>query len=210
MLFQVFFVPELNSFRILLLPSGRPQAFPAAWPWPFKHFCPFRRIEINRIKFRFGIAIIITKLIDTYKDYVKRRGFNVYREKDENGRYKSIKEAALIYSFETYIHTIIDELEGKIYPEANTGLGKNDMIINIGNNELIVETKIYYSPGKFINGKKQLAYYCKSLGLTSGVYLVFCPTNKVNYPETVKEGTENIENIEISTYLVSYDETKWD
>ena len=56
-------------------------------------------------------------------------------EKDENDNYKSIKEASLIYSFETFITAIMQELEGKIYREADTGLGKSDMIINIANNE---------------------------------------------------------------------------
>jgi len=157
----------------------------------------------------------LEKLITTYKEYVKRRGFNVYREKDEKGNYKSIREAALIYSFETFIHAIINELEGKIYREADTGLGKSDMIINIANTEFLIETKIFNSPGKFEKGKKQLAYYCQSLGLKKGIYIVFCP-NHISYPKIVKEQSETIENpegsgqvIEIITYLVEFDESKW-
>ncbi len=150
----------------------------------------------------------IEKLIGTYKDYVKRRGFKVYMQKDKNGNYKSLKESALIYSFETYISATMQELNGKIYREANTGLGKSDMIINIANKEFLIETKVYYSPGKFIKGQDQLAYYCKSLGLKKGIYLVFCPTD-IYYPDVVKEETKNIENIEIITYLIKYDETKW-
>ena len=150
----------------------------------------------------------LKKLIASYKEYVKRRGFTPFREKDEKGNYKSLKEAALIYSFETYIHAIISELEGKIYREADTGLGKSDMVITIRNNEFLIETKIYYSPGKFAKGKHQLAYYCNSLGLKTGIYLVFCPNN-ISYPETVTEQTETIEGVAISTYLVEYDEDKW-
>jgi len=148
------------------------------------------------------------KLIETFKEYVKRRGFNVYREKDENGNFKSLKEAALIYSFETYIHAFINETGGKIYREANTGLGKTDMIININNREYLIETKIFYSMFKFTDGKKQLAYYCQSLGLKNGVYLVFCP-NDIQYQTSVKDAIETIDNIKISTYLIQYDETKW-
>ncbi len=150
----------------------------------------------------------LDKLIDSYKEYVKRRGFNVYREKDEKGNYTSLKEAALMYSFETYIAATMQELKGKIYREADTGLGKSDMIINVGNNEFLIESKIYYSPGKFDEGKKQLAYYCTSLGLTKGVYLVFCPNN-IRYPEQVKEQLETIERVEIVTCLIPYDEVKW-
>jgi hypothetical protein len=151
----------------------------------------------------------LDKTIATYKEYVKRRGFSAFREKDEQGNYKSIKEAALIYSFETFIHAIVEELKGKLYREANTGLGRSDLIINIGGSEMLIETKVYYSPGQFTTGKKQLAYYCTSLGQHTGVYLVFCPNN-TRYPETVKEDVETIEGVEIRTYLVEYDEEKWE
>ncbi len=151
----------------------------------------------------------LDKLISVYKDYTKRRGFSPFREKDENGNYKSIREAALVYSFETFLHAVVEELKGKMYREAHTGLGRSDLIINIGTRELLVEVKVYYSPGRFEDGKKQLAYYCRSLGLSTGIYLVFC-ANNIRYPETVKEDVETIEGVEVRTYLVEYDEEKWD
>jgi hypothetical protein len=150
----------------------------------------------------------LNKLIDTYKAYVKRRGFKIFLETDENGNYKSLKESALMYSFETYITATMQELRGKIYREANTGLGKSDMIINIANSEFIIETKIYYSPSRFEEGKQQLAYYCQSLKLDKGLYIVFNPKH-IQYPETIKEQTESIQNVQIITYLIEYDETKW-
>ncbi len=150
----------------------------------------------------------IEKLINTYKSYVKKRGFKVYMQKDDAGNYKSLKESALIYSFETYINATMQELDGKIYREADTGLGKSDMIINIANKEFLIETKVYYSPGQFEKGKKQLAYYCKSLELNKGIYIVFIPEN-IDYPDIIKEQTENINDIAIISYLIKYDETKW-
>jgi len=149
------------------------------------------------------------KLIAAYKAYVKRRGFAPFREKDSNGNYKSIREAALIYSFETYIHAIVEELSGKIYREADTGLGKSDMIINIRGQEFVIETKVYYSPGKFESGKRQLAYYCQSLGLTTGLYLVFCPNN-IAYPDIVREGKEDFDGTTIKAYIIPYDKERWD
>ncbi len=128
--------------------------------------------------------------------------------KNKEGDYKSLKESALIYSFETYITATMRELKGKIYREADTGLGKSDIIVNIANEEFLIETKVYYSPGRFLEGKKQLAYYCKSLGLKKGIYIVFSPEN-IKYPKTVKEETKNINDIEITSYLIKYDETKW-
>lgn len=96
----------------------------------------------------------LEKLVISYKEYVKRRGFKVFMEKDENGKFKSLKEAALIYSFETYIHAFITQTDGKIYREANTGLGKSDMIINIDNREYLIETKIYYDLFDFVRRDK--------------------------------------------------------
>ena len=150
----------------------------------------------------------LKKLLSNYKSYVKRRGFKPFLEKDENGIVTGIKESALIYSFETFITASVEELSGKIYREADTGLGKSDMIVNISGFEFLIETKIYYSPKKFIQGKGQLAYYCQSLGLKTGIYLVFVKSGK-HYPEIIKEQTETIENTEITTYLVGYDEDKW-
>jgi len=155
----------------------------------------------------------LNKLISGYKAYVKRRGFNVFREKDETGNYQSIKESALIYSFETYIQAFLQVVDGKSYREADTGLGKSDLIINVKSTEYLIESKIYYYESQFLKGKKQLAYYCQSLGLTNGIYLVFCPNN-VNYSETITEKTEIIyfegtEPVEVSTYLIEFDETKW-
>jgi len=85
-------------------------------------------------------------------------------EKDANGEYKSIKESALIYSFETFIAAVVNQLDGKIYREADTGLGKSDMIVNFNAQEYLIETKVYYAPKQFSEGKEQLAYYCKESG----------------------------------------------
>jgi len=150
----------------------------------------------------------LEKLISSYKEYVKRRGFKPFLEKDDNGNYKSLKESALIYSFETFISAVVSQLDGKIYREADTGLGKSDMIINFNAKEFLIETKVYYAPKQFNEGKKQLAYYCRSLGLKTAIYLVFCAIGE-RYPKTVKEQSEIIDNVEIKTYLIEYDDKKW-
>ncbi len=151
----------------------------------------------------------LDSLLNGYKAYVKRRGFNAFRERDETGKFFSIKESALIYSFETYIQAFLQAVEGKSYREAHTGLGRSDLVINVRGEEYLIESKVYYYELQFVKGKKQLAYYCRSLGLGIGIYLVFCPNN-IRYPETVHEGTEQIEGVEIRTCLVGYDEEKWE
>ncbi len=153
--------------------------------------------------------LIFDNLIKNYKEYVKRRGFKTFREKDANGNYPSIKESALMYSFETYIQAFLQVVNGKSYREADTGLGKSDLIINVNSKEYLIETKIYYYENQFLTGKKQLAYYCNSLNLNKGIYLVFYP-NDIRLPNLICEKIEQIEKVEIRTYLVEFDESKWE
>jgi hypothetical protein len=146
-------------------------------------------------------------IISHYKDYVKRRSFKYFREKDgETGRYKSIKEAALAYSFETYIQALVQVFEGKSYLEPHSGLGRCDLLINIDNHEYVIEFKIFRDIFQFEKGKTQLAYYAKSLGLKEAIYLVFVP-NTVNLGD-IREEVETVENIRTMTYIVVYDEEK--
>jgi hypothetical protein len=154
-----------------------------------------------------GGRVNFDKLMDNYKDYVKRRSFKYFREKDPGtGEYMNLKEAALAYSFETYIQAFLQEVEGKSYLEPHTGLGRCDLLLNIEGKEYVVEFKIYQSPSKFGKGKEQLAYYAKSMGLKEAVYLVFVP-NTVKL-SNIKEEVEIISGITISTYIVLYDEDK--
>ncbi|HLP58060.1 MAG TPA: ATP-binding protein [Candidatus Deferrimicrobium sp.] len=146
-------------------------------------------------------------IIGHYKDYVKRRSFKYFREKDEKtGRYKSIKKAALAYSFETYIQALVQVFEGKSYLEPHSGLGRCDLIINIENNEYVIEFKIFRDIFQFEKGKTQLAYYTKSLGLKEALYLVFVP-NTVNLAD-IREEEETVGDIRTRTYIVLYDEEK--
>ncbi len=145
-------------------------------------------------------------VIDNYRDYVKRRSFKYFREKDENGQYINLKEAAIGYSFETYIQAFLQEVAGKSYLEPHTGLGRSDLVLNIRGKEYVIEFKIYRSHGTFEKGKNQLVFYCRSIGISEGIYLVFVP-NTVTLTE-IKDQVEIIEQITIKTYIVHYDEEK--
>ncbi|MFN0204577.1 MAG: ATP-binding protein [Bacteroidia bacterium] len=186
----------------------------------YKAFYPYTNGEKDRIIEAVNQRLYVTEsgklkievLIQKFKEYVNRRGFGVFREKtgelDENKQpiYKSIPEAAMIYAFETYIQAVLQELEGKSYREANTALGKTDLVIQVGGEELLIESKVFSGVSMFKKGKTQLAYYCKHLGLTKGVYLVFYGEHLVEiHQETVAEAIEMIEGIEIYTYLVLYE-----
>ena len=149
----------------------------------------------------------IYKFIEYYKKYVKRRSFRHFREKDKNGQFKSIKEAAMMYSFETYIQAILQMLGGTSYREADTGLGKSDLIININGKEQLIESKKYYHPKQFLDGRDKLVHYCKSLGLNEATYLVFVRNDAYKAPVLI-ESTQTIKGIIIHTFIVEYDEEK--
>ncbi len=197
-----------DGFVTFWVPFYKKRLYDAFYPYTNGEKTTILRNIAIRELFDKNDKLQIDNLINGYKAYVKRRGFQPFMEKDENGNYKSIKEAALIYSFETYIQAFLQVADGKSYREANTGLGKTDLIINVKSQEYLIETKIYYYETQFLRGKEQLAYYCKSLGQTKGIYLVYCPNN-IKYPETIKEQKEKINDVEISTFLVEYDEEKW-
>ncbi len=166
----------------------------------------FRNVDFKTLFGEDG-EINFDRLIDNYKEYVKKRSFKYFREKDEEtGAYKSLKEAALAYSFETYIQTFLQEVEGKSYLEPHTGLGRSDLIIALHDREYVLEFKIYRSQGVFERGKTQIAYYCRSLSIDKGIYLVFVP-NTVTLPD-IKEGVEKITGVQVRTYIVHYDEEK--
>lgn len=161
-----------------------------------------RNIVVNSYFTEAGL-LNLDKVLRDYQVYTARRGFRYFIEKDTNNKPKGMLEAGLMYSFETYIQSFLQVLKGKSYLEPHVALGRSDLIINIRGQEFVIEGKIYYNISRFIDGKTQLAYYIKSLGLRTGIYLVFV-NSKVSNPEIV-ESMEIIENVEISTYIVPYD-----
>lgn len=149
----------------------------------------------------------LDQLIGDYKAYVKRRGFAVYREKDADGKFISMKEAGLFYSFETWLAAFISQVGGHTYPEAQVGLGRSDLIVNIRGEEMLFECKRYYGERQFVEGHGQLAYYARSLGQKRAIYVVFTPEH-LRYPDTVVESRTTIRKVDIITYLIPYDEVK--
>ncbi len=145
----------------------------------------------------------IDKIIREYQTYAKRRGFRYFMHKDEKGKLTGLKEAALVYSFDTFIHSFLAVLKGKSYLEPHVALGRSDLLINIKGSEFVIETKIFYDSVQFEEGKTQLAYYIKGLNLTEGVYLVFAKSTITN--PILQEADEIIEGVHIKTYLVRYD-----
>ncbi len=136
----------------------------------------------------------------------KAPGFRGFREKDENGEWKQIKEAALVYSFESFIQTLLQVVEGKSYLEPYSGLGRSDLIINIEGKETVIEFKIYRDQARFEKGKRQVAHYSKSLSVDECVYLVFVPD--VYRELGMKDEVLTINGVTVRCYIIFYDQTK--
>jgi hypothetical protein len=146
------------------------------------------------------------KLLEGYRAYVKRRGFRYFREKDEKGNWKQIKEAAIVYSFESFIQALLQTLGGKSYLEPHAGLGNCDMIIDIAGKETVVEFKIFRDRPQFERGKKQVAYYSKSLSINECIYLVF--VSSVYAGMGMKDEVVEIDGVTVRSYVVIFDEEK--
>jgi hypothetical protein len=158
--------------------------------WLDNYMTPDRKLDMD-------------KIIREYQAYAQRRGFRYFIETDDEGKPKGLREAALMYSFETYIQSFLEVFKGKSYLEPHVALGRSDLIINILNNEWVIEAKIFHNITQFTDGKAQLAYYIKSLGLTRGIYLVFVNKEVIN-PQ-VLEDEEVFDGVDIITYIVRYD-----
>ena len=113
----------------------------------------------------------------------------------------------MAYSFETYIQVLLEDIEGKSYLEPHTGLGRSDLVINIGGVESVIEFKVYKSPGQFRKGKAQVAYYAKSQSLSEAVYLVFVPTD-IKFDSIKEAKNEMVDDVSVTTYIIRYDEEK--
>ena len=143
------------------------------------------------------------KIIREYQAYALKRGFRYFIENDEDGNPKGLREAALMYSFETFIQSFLEVFKGKSYLEPHVALGRSDLIVNILNNEWVIEAKIFHNITQYSDGKTQLAYYIKSLGLDKGIYLVFVDKQVTN--PKILEGEAVIDGVTLITYHVRYD-----
>ncbi len=196
-----------NGFVTFWVPIYKKRLYNAFYPYTNGESADIQRNLIIEEFLLADNSINWNFLINSYKKYVQKRSFKYFREKDEQGNYYSIKEAALMYSFETYIQAFLQQAEGKSYLEAHTGLGRSDLIIYLHKKEYIVESKVYYGATQFRKGKRQLAYYCQKQGLSEGIYLVFV-ADHLRLPADVKDNCEVIKEISIHTHIIFYDEQK--
>ncbi len=176
-------------------------------------FYPYLNGEQRRIQENIDISDYFTeegllkmpKVIGKYREYAVKRGFRYFLERDNDGNVISIKEAALMYSFETYINAFLGVVGGKSYIEAHTNLGRTDMIININGQEAVIESKVYQNITQFEKGKEQVAYYANRMGLTTATYLVFVSSTVTHKDVVEKPYFSKEKDVLVTTYLIPYD-----
>ncbi|MEY4935560.1 MAG: hypothetical protein RIS64_1919 [Bacteroidota bacterium] len=174
-------------------------------------FYPYLNGEQNRIQKNIDIDEYFTetgllnmpKVIEKYKEYAKMRGFRFFLDRDDKGKVISIREAALMYSFETYVSAFLGVVGGSSYIEPHINLGVADITIDINGQKAVVEAKVYHNITQFKNGKTQTAYYASRMGLTEGTYLVFVDSEVTH--RLVLEKVDLIYGVTVTTYIIPYD-----
>ncbi len=131
-------------------------------------------------------------LLDNFRDFIVRVGFQILQVPD------TPQESVGRHLLLAYLDQFIKLIGGFMHIEVPTGRGRMDIIIIHNQQKYIVETKIWRGDGRYQSGKKQLAAYLRSEGLTEGYYIVFDHRQE---PEPQVK-TEVLEGLTIRSYVI--------
>ena len=166
------FKPIVNGLEHEYLPSGSHEDF-------LNYMTPTGRIDMKA-------------LLDNFRDFITRVGFKILQVPD------TPQESVGRHLLLAYLDQFIKLIGGFMYIEVQTGRGRMDIIITHNQQKYIVETKIWRGDSRYQAGKKQLAAYLSSEGVTEGYYIVF---DHRQDPEQRIE-TEAIEGLTIRSYVI--------
>ena len=131
-------------------------------------------------------------LLDNFRDFIARAGFKILQVPD------TPQESVGRHLLLAYLDQFVKIIGGFMHIEVQTGRGRMDVIIIHNQQKYIVETKIWRGDRRYQAGKKQLAVYLRSEGVTEGDYIVFDRREK---PEPRVE-TETIDGLTIRSYVI--------
>ncbi|MYA56966.1 AAA family ATPase [Candidatus Poribacteria bacterium] len=131
-------------------------------------------------------------LLDNFQDFIARAGFRILQVPD------TPQESVGRHLLLAYLDQFVKIIGGFMHIEVPTGRGRMDLIITHNQRKYIIETKIWRGDNRYQAGKKQLAVYLSSEGLTEGYYVVF--DHRQN-PEPRVE-TETVEGLTIRSYII--------
>ena len=136
--------------------------------------------------------IDMESLLNNFRDFIARAGFKILQVPD------TPQESVGRHLLLAYLDQFVKDIGGFMHIEVQTGRGRMDIIITHSQQKYIIETKIWRGESRYQAGKKQLAAYLKSEGVTEGYYIVFDHREK---PEPRVE-TETIEGLRIRSYVI--------
>ena len=136
--------------------------------------------------------IDMESLLDNFRDFIARAGFRILQV--PGTPQESVGRHLLL----AYLDQFIKLIGGFMHIEVPTGRGRMDIIITLNQQKYIVETKIWRGDRRYQAGKKQLAAYLSSEGVTEGYYVVF---DHRQDPEQRVE-TETLEGLTIRSYVI--------
>ncbi len=131
-------------------------------------------------------------LLDNFRDFIVRVGFQILQVPD------TPQESVGRHLLLAYLDQFVKLIGGFMHIEVPTGRGRMDIIIIHNQEKYIVETKIWRGDNRYQAGKKQLAAYLSSEGVTEGYYIVF---DHRQDPEPRVE-TETVEGLTVRSYVI--------
>ena len=166
------FKPTVNGLEHQYLPGGTDEEF-------LNYITPTEQIDM-------------TALLDNFRDFIRRVGFKILQVPD------TPQESVGRHLLLAYLDQFVKIIGGFMYIEVQTGRGRMDIIIIHNQKRYIVETKIWRDDSRYQAGKKQLAAYLRSEGVTEGYYIVFDHREEPG----PRVETETIEGLTIRSYLI--------
>ena len=139
-----------------------------------------------------GGQLEIDRLLDNFRDFITRVGFKILQVPETPQEY--VGRHLLL----TYLDSFVKAVGGVMSFEVGTGAGKMDLLILHKQQKYIVETKIWRGNVRYEAGKKQLATYLKTEGVSEGYYVVFDHRRK---PERGVQ-TEVVDGVQIRSYVI--------
>lgn len=131
-------------------------------------------------------------LLDNFRDFIGRAGFRILQVPD------TPQESVGRHLLLAYLDQFVKIIGGFMHLEVQTGRGRMDIIITHNQRKYIVETKIWRGDNRYQAGKKQLAAYLNTEGVTDGYYIVF--DHRENPEQQVE--TETIDGLTIRSYVI--------
>jgi len=117
--------------------------------------------------------IRIERLIDKYITYVEKRGGIQFKGRKQY-------EGVYHYNLDAFLSSYVEELGGKLFPEARIGGGSVDLMLIFKEKEYLIEIKSDPSPQEYKKGKKQLTEYVLRNAQKEGYYIIFDSLTKEN------------------------------